>query len=312
GYQPLIKGEVYYECGDFSKAVPDLAAAVEEATQAGCPGALVPAMVTIAKIKRACGNLTGALEMVEQCEKTVAAYHKSHWVYMLEAFKTRLCIDADNTEAVDRWMTQSKLGVYHEITRTREFELIVFARALIKKQRYQDADILLNRLLSVSEGLRRNHSIVEILNLLAITAMKNLNEDDAFFYIERSLSVGMEGGYVRSFADELSPMVSLLELFIRKNKKRNKQTKYARNLLIKTQKAARDYMYSAHFPKTESTLTTTEKKVLQLIVKGYTNREIADELCIAIRTATNHTVSIYRKMGVKNRTQCAQKAREYP
>lgn len=46
-----------------------------------------------------------------------------------------------------------------------------------------------------------------------------MNEEIAVKYLGKALSIGIEEGYVRSFVDELSPMVSLLKMFVRKYKK---------------------------------------------------------------------------------------------
>jgi DNA-binding NarL/FixJ family response regulator len=46
-------------------------------------------------------------------------------------------------------------------------------------------------------------------------------------------------------------------------------------------------------------LTPREKEVYELILKGYTNQQIADELITSIITAKAHTQNIYRKLGCK-------------
>ncbi|WP_036480061.1 response regulator transcription factor [Myxosarcina sp. GI1] len=53
------------------------------------------------------------------------------------------------------------------------------------------------------------------------------------------------------------------------------------------------------------TLTSREKEVLQLIAKGYSNREIAEQLYIAERTVKNHVNSILRRLNLRDRTQAA-------
>jgi len=40
-----------------------------------------------------------------------------------------------------------------------------------------------------------------------------------------------------------------------------------------------------------------------LVAQGRSNREIADELFIAQKTARNHVERVYTKLGVNNRTQ---------
>lgn len=57
--------------------------------------------------------------------------------------------------------------------------------------------------------------------------------------------------------------------------------------------------------KNEIRLTKREKDVLDLLVKGNTNKEMADIMFISEKTVKNHLTSIFRKLGVKDRTQAA-------
>jgi len=49
-------------------------------------------------------------------------------------------------------------------------------------------------------------------------------------------------------------------------------------------------------------LTAREAEVLGLLGDGLTNREIAGELVISVHTVERHLATIYRKIGVRNRT----------
>ncbi|MFL0769173.1 MAG: response regulator transcription factor [Prochlorococcus sp.] len=55
-------------------------------------------------------------------------------------------------------------------------------------------------------------------------------------------------------------------------------------------------------------LTPKEHAVLQLVCKGFSNREIGLSLSIAETTARSHVVSIIHKLNVRNRTACAAEA----
>ena len=52
--------------------------------------------------------------------------------------------------------------------------------------------------------------------------------------------------------------------------------------------------------------TVREHQVLQLLARGYTNRELADELTISIKTASVHVSHILRKLDVTNRIKAAE------
>jgi DNA-binding NarL/FixJ family response regulator len=50
-------------------------------------------------------------------------------------------------------------------------------------------------------------------------------------------------------------------------------------------------------------LSEREKEVLTLAAKGMTNKEIADNLCLSIRTIQGHINNIFHKLGVGSRTE---------
>ncbi|MDD5922558.1 MAG: helix-turn-helix transcriptional regulator [Eubacteriales bacterium] len=52
---------------------------------------------------------------------------------------------------------------------------------------------------------------------------------------------------------------------------------------------------------TQYSLTEREKAVVELVIKGYRNNEIAEELHISINTVKEHFKNIFRKMEVRNR-----------
>lgn len=58
-------------------------------------------------------------------------------------------------------------------------------------------------------------------------------------------------------------------------------------------------------------LTSREREVLQLIARGYNNKEIAAQLYITERTVKNHVNSILRRLHLRDRTQAAIFAHQY-
>jgi DNA-binding NarL/FixJ family response regulator len=58
-------------------------------------------------------------------------------------------------------------------------------------------------------------------------------------------------------------------------------------------------------PAARPVLTSRELQVLELIVRGLVNKQIAFSLNVAEYTVANHVKSILQKMGVQDRTQAA-------
>ena len=57
-------------------------------------------------------------------------------------------------------------------------------------------------------------------------------------------------------------------------------------------------------------LSEREREILRLLANGLSNREIAKRLSLAEGTVKNYVSGILQKMGVRDRTQAAVRARE--
>jgi LuxR family maltose regulon positive regulatory protein len=57
-------------------------------------------------------------------------------------------------------------------------------------------------------------------------------------------------------------------------------------------------------------LTNQEKKILQQIAAGLSNKEIASKLALSTNTVKMYTSKLYRKLGVRRRTEAILRARE--
>lgn len=61
----------------------------------------------------------------------------------------------------------------------------------------------------------------------------------------------------------------------------------------------------------ESTLTQREMEVLQLIAHGYTNRQVAEQLHISIRTVESHRANLMAKLEVSSRVELVRFAKQH-
>lgn len=68
--------------------------------------------------------------------------------------------------------------------------------------------------------------------------------------------------------------------------------------------AHQDYEHGKHVPA-PTVLTDREIEIMDLLVEGYQDKEIADALHIALPTAKNHVSHILTKMDMHNRTEAA-------
>ena len=126
-----------------------------------------------------------------------------------------------------------------------------------------------------------------------------VHEDEAL--LREAIRVGA-GGYIIKHAaeDELISAIRSVnrgEMYIHPKMIRS---------LISTEKKADEQ--NKEFPEA---LTSREKEVLKLIVQGYTNRQVADELTISIRTVEGHRANLTDKLGIRSRVQLLRYAKDH-
>jgi DNA-binding NarL/FixJ family response regulator len=58
-------------------------------------------------------------------------------------------------------------------------------------------------------------------------------------------------------------------------------------------------------PRELKTLTEQERRILEYVAEGLTNREIAGKMFLAEKTVKNYVSSVLAKLGLERRTQAA-------
>jgi LuxR family maltose regulon positive regulatory protein len=178
---------------------------------------------------------------------------------------------------------------------------IVYARLLLVQGRLADARRWLARLegFLIERGIYRWLITVHILQ--ALTADRSGDRPSAVELLARAIEIAAPEGYSRAFLNEDRRLFALLPDV------RDVAPAFVGQLL--TYDDAPVETPAAVQPLVEP-LSDRELEVLRLIAAGLANREIADELVIAVGTVKRHINHIYGKLGVGSRTQAIAKARE--
>jgi LuxR family maltose regulon positive regulatory protein len=162
------------------------------------------------------------------------------------------------------------------------------------------------RLLEVAEQGGRTGRVIEILTIQALALQKQGAFDQALSSLERALRLAESEGYVRLFVDEGPVMRDLL---VRAAGNAGVHTRAYANELLAAFGPADEPVRSDNGILVEP-LSERELEVLGLIAAGLSNKEIADQLVIALGTVKAHTSSIYGKMGVRSRTKAVARAQD--
>ena len=126
-----------------------------------------------------------------------------------------------------------------------------------------------------------------------------IHEDEAL--LREAIRAGAAGYILKHAAEEelisAINMVQVGDIYV--------HPKLVRSLLAAPQKP------SPANPQPDELLTPRELDVLNCIVQGYTNRQIAEELTLSIRTVEGYRANMMEKLGLHSRAALVRYAREH-
>jgi LuxR family maltose regulon positive regulatory protein len=263
---------------------------------------LVQSFDLMSKIYIAQGELDRAHQMISQAEN-LSRTHALPLTSWVKASRIRYWLAQGNLEAVTHWVNHCGLSTLDEIILQEEAEYLAFTRASLATGDFQRALQFSKPLMIFTEKLDRVGSLIETLNLRALAFQAAKNPSKALTTLARALKLAKPEGYIRTFVDEGKPMESLLRLAQTKGISKS----YAHKLLS----AFTDNKTSAQPDQhLVDPLSKRELEVLRLIGEGLSNREIAQELVVAVSTIKTHVNHIYRKLDVNSRTQAVAKSQQ--
>jgi LuxR family maltose regulon positive regulatory protein len=157
---------------------------------------------------------------------------------------------------------------------------------------------------SLSQIAQANEWGYGLVAIRALQASIAETQAEAMIYLTQALQQAEGGGFIRSFVEVGEKLIPLLQ----ETARRGVSPDYVRRILAvmpgKGEIAGLDLS-----PMIEP-LSERELEVLGLLTAGMSNREIAAKLIISTGTAKSHIHHLCGKLGVRNRTEAAMRAKE--
>lgn len=275
------------------------------------------AAIALTRLKLAERDGAGALRVVLQAESATAAEEMPLPSAETAAHKARAWLVTGNLADAARWAENAGRRAGQDHGYTRQVEAASRARVFLAQG---DPGAVLDNVarcerMAARSGARGWAVEVAIIGALACEAQGDRLK--ALAYLDEALSSADPGAYAQLFVDEGRAMAVLLNALLSEEYQGHQDSSCegrdaARQLLdILVDSVSLDERGGeGEFAALIEPLTPREEEVLRLMATGLSNREIAQELIIALGTVKAHLHHIYGKLGVGGRTAAAARARE--
>ncbi|GHO90093.1 LuxR family transcriptional regulator [Reticulibacter mediterranei] len=184
---------------------------------------------------------------------------------------------------------------------------ILQARLLLAQGKRKEARYQLERCLLAAKAQWQRRNTLEIQLLLALTHAAEHQKQEAKQWLTQALTQAQGEGFLRLFLWEGDPLVRLLVSILPEKGLRS----YVESILhafarSKGQDAADAALFNELLAPL---LSPQERRVLELLLSGCSNAQIAQELVVSVNTVKHHVKHVYRKLGVSNRLEASSAAR---
>jgi LuxR family maltose regulon positive regulatory protein len=275
----------------------------------------------LALIRQAQGDPAGALDLIQKAEDLAVKLDAMILDDVYVAFfKARIWLIQKDRKAATSWAEAAGLLPFPSEPTIRyageevalpyhlyELAAFIIARLLLLQGNPRLVLDLLDRFYDRAVELGRTRSVIEIRILQALARQEQGDLDNALQDLEHALVLAEPADFMRIFLDHGEPMATLLDRIQAVSSSVDPQWL---NRLY-TAAVDRDSGVDDRPPVgLLEALGERELEILRLIAAGLSNREIAEELVLALSTVKWHINNLYGKLGVHSRTQALARGRE--
>lgn len=261
---------------------------------------------TLARIRYLQGCPQEALTILQEGLEVAKSSGLPIVVLRFEAIQADLMLRMGKVHWVEEWIKRSGLSLEGEITSLKEQPYLVYVRFLLAQKLWKEAQDLLAKLEEFSRGQRKGR-LISILVLKAILKNALGDAEEVHRTLGEAVSIAALQNYRRSFLEEGEQVLQMLPFV------QDDASGFISGLI---EDFKQELKLSPEVTRTHvvsgliEPLSEREIEVLKLVAKGLSNADITRKLYISLGTVKWHINHIFAKLGVKNRTQAINKAKE--
>ncbi len=299
-------GQLYYEWNRLDAAAAYVQQGIE-LSQHESIGNLMMLRVLLATLHSSQGNEESALAELAKVQALTARMTLVQIMAQAADIEAFIHLQRGELTAVRQWIEAAQIRAEDSPSHFHEPRYLIFAHFLILEGRWAEAEKLLAVLRQQMLAGGRSGRLIHATVLTALAYQQQGQQAQATAVFQQALTLAEPAGFIRTFLNAGQPIAAVLATLKPANAK---QQTYIQTLLDAFQGDSKNSATRTPHSALLEPLSERELEVLLLVANGRSNRQIADELYLAIGTVKKHISNIFGKLQVSSRTQAVARARE--
>ncbi|HEY3343377.1 MAG TPA: LuxR C-terminal-related transcriptional regulator [Anaerolineaceae bacterium] len=256
-------------------------------------------------LQAAQGNLDAALANIQAIHTLQTRQPSRTWTEQdLLAYQADICLRKGDLLRAGQILSESESRGEHALSQ------LVRAEFFLKVKQAGDAERILSALVEQHPHGFYFEPLVRARFLLAMAFYDQHKMNQALQTCVEALRSAAPEHILRPFLEWDASCIPLLLLTL----KTGRITKAAEGLITEIFRslggAPENFHTHLDALSTSASISRREQDILGLLSNGYSNREIAEKLCISESTVKTHLGNLYHKLGVNSRLQAVKTAKE--
>ena len=318
-YAQLLLGDLWLEWNDLPKSAQLLEEARARLAQDGLMRMLTVAYVYLARLAWARQQRETAQHLLELAFQLVERHALPlRYAGPVWAFQARLWLAIGNLPAASGWAATCGLTADDAtFALIHEERYVALAYVLHRQGQSADAARLIGRYRAQMAQEGRDNSVIVLAPLHAVLLDATGDRVQALKTLTSVLPQAATEGYVRAFLEVGASLTPLLTILCNRRQAPTVATLLRRlldALALPAHNGAPATAMAHHHTHLDAPLeplSERELEVLRAVAAGLSDRQVAEQLYLAVGTVKKHLNNLYGKLGVNSRTAALAQARAF-
>ena len=306
GFRNLIRAEYSLEICEFDQAELNAYKAIYKAETLEQASVIICASFTLARLYGARGKFQEAKDVLNELSIKIAEYNSPILMNTLDLCYGYLGGITGEPGSFAGWLQSGDVRqgemFYHGLT----FHYMIHAKYLLLEGNYLKLEVFCEEMCRLFSSFQNLLGYLHACILDAAARYHLYGPARAMEALRQAVELGRADGVILPFAEYGQHILEILNLLARENK----NDAYLARLTAAASQYRHQLESAAKKKGPTYQLTAREKEILQLLLEGCQNKEIAGRLFIAEITVKKSITSIYRKLGVSSRAAAVRKTME--